>query len=201
MTIPGKFTIASACILLTACASQDIRTNVDPDAHFSSYRTYAYMEPLATVRAGYTSLVTEFFKQAISQQLSARGYKLNAQSPDLLVNFHTVNKQKVDVLGPPVLLAPMPWGDDYFGYRTGYYGAWPGYAVDDDVMQYTVGVVSIDLIDAKMRQLVWQGVSSALVKSNAQESSDQGIETVVANIFAKYPYVAGDDRPRTQASK
>ena len=201
MTITRTFTVAAACFLLGACASQDIRTDVDPNAHFSSYRTYAFMEPLATVQAGYTSLVTERFKQDISQQLSARGYALNNQSPDLLVNFHTVNKQKVDVLGVPALPAPMPWGADYYGYRAGFYGGWPGYASDVDVMQYTVGVVSIDLIDAKKRQLVWQGVSSALVKSNAQETSDQGIQTVVAAIFAKYPYVAGDDRPRTQGNK
>ena len=201
MTITGKLPIAAACILLTSCASQDIRTDVDPNAHFSSYRTYAFMEPLATTQAGYTSLVTERFKQDISQQLSARGYALNNQSPDLLVNFHTVNKQKVDVLGVPALPGPMPWGDDYYGYRAGLYGGWPGYASDVDVMQYTVGVVSIDLIDAKKRQLVWQGVSSSLVKSNAQETSDQGIQTVVAAIFAKYPYVAGDDRPQTPVKK
>jgi len=104
------------------------------------------MEPLATVRAGYTSLVTERFKQAISQQLTARGYARNDQSPDLLVNFHTVNKQKVDYLGPTMVPAAMPWGGDYFGYRAGYYGAWPGYVAAPDVMQYTVGVVSIDLM-------------------------------------------------------
>ena len=201
MTITGKLPIAAACILLASCASQDIRTDVDPTAHFSAYRTYAYMEPVATAQAGYTSLVTERFKQAINQQLAAKGYALNNQSPDLLVNFHTVNKQKVDVLGAPMMPAAMLWGGDYFGYRDGFYGGWPGYASDVDVMQYTVGVISIDLIDAKKRQLVWQGVSSSLVKSNAQETSDQGIQTVVAAIFAKYPYVAGDDRPRTQGNK
>ena len=198
MNIPGKFTIVVACLLLGGCAS-DIRTDVDPNANFASYRTFAFMEPLATVQAGYTSLVTERFKQAISQQLSARGYALNSQSPNLLVNFHTVNKQKVDYLGVPALPGAMPWGDDYYGYRA--YGAWPGYVSDPDVMQYTVGVVSIDLIDAQKRQLVWQGVSSSLVKSAGQEKSDQGIETVVANIFAKYPYVAGDGRPRAKANQ
>ena len=200
MTITGKFTVAATCLLLGACAS-DIRTDVDPNANFASFRTYAYMEPLATVQAGYTSLVTERFKQAISQQLSARGYALNNQTPDLLVNFHTVNKQKVDYLGVPALPGAMPWGDDYYGYRAGIYGPWPGYVSDPDVMQYTVGVVSIDLIDAKKRQLVWQGVSSSLVKSAGQEKSDQGIETVVAAIFAKYPYVAGNGRPQAPVNK
>lgn len=198
MTIKGKLAIAMTAVLLSACASvPDVRTDVDPTARFSSYRTYAFMQPLATIQAGYTSLVTERFKQAISQQLSAKGYVLNEQAPDLLVNFHTVNKQKVDYLGPPV----MPWGGDYFGYRAGYYGAWAGYAAAPDVMQYTVGVVSIDLIDARRRQMVWEGVSSALVQSAQQETSAQQIQTVVSAIFARYPYVAGEDRPQLPVNK
>lgn len=200
MTIISKLLIAISAVLLTSCANvPDVRTDVDPTAHFSSYRTFAFIQPLATVRAGYTSLVTERFRQDISQQLIARGYALNEQSPDLLVNFHTVNKQKVDYLGPPVM--NVPWGPDYYGFRSGYYSAWPGYVTAPDIMQYTVGVVSIDLVDARRRQLVWEGVSSGLVDSIQQENSMQEIQKVVAAIFAKYPYVAGDDRPRPPANK
>lgn len=200
MTITRILAIATTGLVLTACASApDVRTDIDPAANFGAYRSYAFMEPQATARAGYTSIVTERFKQAIAMQMQAKGYVLNTQSPDLLVNFHTVNKQKVDYLGPGAMA--MPWGPDYFGYRAGYYGAWAGYAPMPDVMQYTVGVVSIDLIDAGKRQMVWEGVSSGLVSSIQQETSDQEIQTVVAAIFARYPFVAGNARPQPPVNK
>ncbi len=174
--------------LLTACASgPDIRTDYDPSADFSSYRTFSFVQPLATAQAGYTTLLTERLKQAVRVQMEARGYVLNDQSPDLLVNFYTQTRLRTDYVAPP----PMPWGNYYYGYRAGYYGGWSGYAMAPQVIQYTLGILNVDLIDAKRRQLVWEGISTSVVDDLQQATSAVEVSTIVNAIFERYPYLAG----------
>ena len=61
--------------LLTACSNAPIvRSDYDPRADFASYRTFAFMEPLGTDRAGYTTLLTERLKRAAAMQMESRGY-------------------------------------------------------------------------------------------------------------------------------
>lgn len=176
------------CGLLTACASApQIRTDFDPNADFGAYRTFAFVQPLATIQAGYTSLLTERLKTAVRTQMQARGYALNEQSPDLLINFHTQTRQRVDYVPPP----PMPWGSYYYGYRGDYYGGWSGYAMSPQVIEYTLGILNIDLIDAKRSQLVWEGISTSIVNDLQQATSNAEVSNIVNAIFAKYPYVAG----------
>jgi len=181
--------ILLASALLVACANTpQIRTDLDPQADFSSYRTFAFIEPLATIQAGYTNLLTERLKGAVQIQMQARGYVLNAQSPDLLVNFNTKTQQRTDYVAPP----PPPWGGYYYGYRTGFYNSWDGYAgMGPQVIQYVEGILNIDLVDARRRQMVWEGVSTSVINDLQQASSATEIDSVVNAIFAQYPFVAG----------
>lgn len=66
------------------------------------------------------------------------------------------------------------------------------------MIQYTEGVLNIDLVDARRRQLVWEGVGSSVINDLQTASSEQGIQNVVAAIFAKYPYRAGFGKVPTQ---
>ena len=176
------------CLVLAACASgPQIRTDFDPSANFASYRTYAFAQPLATTQAGYTTLLTERLKNVVRLQMESRGYVLNDQAPDLLINFYTRTHQRTDYVAPP----PMPWGSYYYGYRAGYYGGWSGYAMAPQVIQYTVGILNVDLIDAKRRQLVWEGISTSVINDLQQASSATEVSTVVNAIFDRFPYLAG----------
>ena len=52
--------IVSISFGLSACASgPNIVSDYDQTADFSSYRTFGFLDPLGTDRAGYTTLVTE----------------------------------------------------------------------------------------------------------------------------------------------
>ncbi len=179
--------LVSLCIiaLLSACASgPDIRTDYDHNADFASYRTFAFMQPLGTSQAGYATLLTERLKNATRLQMESRGYVYDERAPDLLVNFQAQAQQKTEYVPPP----PMPWGANYYGYRMGYYSYWPDYAMAPDVVQYTQGVLNIDLIDARRRQMVWEGVSTSIVDDLQQAQSDVAINTIVSQIFARYPF-------------
>lgn len=187
--------------LLTACANTPVvRSDYDPRADFASYRTFAFMEPLGTDRAGYTTLVTERLKRAATLQMESRGYAYRATDPDLLINFQAHVSTRTDYVAPP----PMPWGFNYYGYRSGFYGAWPGYGYGfgfgPDVIQYQEGVLNIDLIDAKRKQMVWEGVGSNVIDDIRQATSSGAVEALVAAIFARYPFIAGSANPGKPAA-
>lgn len=180
----------SMTALLAACASgPTVKSDYDHQANFAQYRTFGYMSPLGTDRAGYSTLLTERLKDATRGQMQMRGYTYSAANPDLLVNFSAKLQQKVQVTP-----AAPPMGP-YYGYRAGFYGGWPGYGWGDDVYQYTEGTLNIDLVDARRRQLVWEGVAVGEVQPDASASAEN-TDKVVAQIFSKYPFRAGVAAPQ-----
>jgi hypothetical protein len=175
-------------LVVSACASgPQISSDYDRNVDFASYRTFAFFEPLGTDRAGYSTLVTERLKTLTRLQMEQRGYQYDEASPDLLVNFVAQSRLKTEYVPPP----PMPWGPNYFGYRMGWYDPWVGYGFGPDVIQFTEGVLTIDLIDAKRKQLVWEGVGRAIIDNLEQATSEQKLAPLVADIFARYPFLAG----------
>ena len=113
--------------LLAACASgPTVKGDYDHQANFAQYRSFGFMEPLGTDKAGYSTLLTERLKDATRGQMEMRGYTYSAANPDLLVNFSAKLQQK----NPGHARAP-PMGP-YYGYRAGSYGGWPGYGWGDD---------------------------------------------------------------------
>lgn len=181
----------SMVALLAACATgPTIKSDYDHQADFSRYRTFGYMSPLGTDKAGYSTLLTERLKNATRGQMEMRGYVYSAVDPDLLVNFNGKLRQKTQVTE-----APPPMGP-YYGYRSGFYGGWPGYGWGDTVYQYTEGTLNIDLIDSRRKQLVWEGVAVGEVRNPEMAASAQRVDKAVAEIFAKYPFRAGIATPQ-----
>lgn len=182
------FGLLSLAFIVGGCAfSPNVRSDFDKNADFASYRTFAFADPLGTDKAGYTSLVTERLKAATLLQMEQRGYVFDEQSPDLLVNFLTQVSTQSEYVPPP----PMPWGSNYYGYRMGFYGPWASYQWGPQVIQYTQGVLNIDLVDAKQKQLVWEGIATTTIDDLDQASSEAFIDPLVADIFARYPFLAG----------
>lgn len=184
--------VLAVMFAVVGCASgPQVHTDYDRQANFAAYRTFAFTDPLGTNQAGYSTLLTERLKTLTRLQMEERGYVYDAKSPDLLVNFQAQTKQKTEYVPPP----PMPWGPNYYGYRMGWYDPWMGYGFGPDVIQYTEGVLSIDLIDARKKQLVWEGVAKSAVDDPQAAASEKRLAPVVADIFAKYPFLAGSGEP------
>ena len=177
--------------VLTACSNAPIvRSDYDPRADFASYRTFAFMEPLGTDRAGYTTLLTERLKRAAALQMESRGYALDEKNPDLLINFQTNVQSRTEYVGPP----PMMWGGGFgygYGYGTGFYGGWPGFAFGPDVIQYNEGTMKVDLIDFKRKQMVWEGTGTTLLGNAQQTATEAMVQNMMSSIFARYPFLAG----------
>ena len=71
--------VGSLTGLLAACASgPTVKGDYDHQADFAQYRTFGYMSPLGTDKAGYSTLLTERLKDATRGQMEMRGYVYSA---------------------------------------------------------------------------------------------------------------------------
>lgn len=167
--------------LFAGCASgPSIFVNSDPSASFATYRTYNFVTPLGTDNSGYSSLLSQYLRTATDRELQARGYT-RSDTPDLLVNFNVKTKDKIQTTTTP----SGPSYGGYYGYRSGYYGVWNGY--DTQVTQYTEGTLTVDIVDAARKQLVWDGTAVGRVREEALKNLGPAIDKVITQIFAKYP--------------
>ena len=179
--------LAVSC--LAACASGgNIRSTYDDSMSFAEYRTYNFMEGAGGDASDYRSLFTNYMIVAISKEMEQRGYVMS-DNPDLLVNFSANFEDKTKVT---TTQAPMR-GGAYYGYRRGYYNAWPtyGYATETHVSQYTEGTFNIDLVDARKKQLVWEAVGVGRVTQKKLGNLKQEIAEGVPKYFESYPFRAG----------
>jgi hypothetical protein len=179
-----------ALAALAGCASNpsaDIHVNSAPDANFTAYNTFGFPEQTGTDRGGYSTLVTSYFKSAVREQMEHRGYRYVDENPDLLVNFYAKVHERTEVRSDPSFSAAY----GYYGYRYGLYSAWPFY--DDAVrtVTYPIGTANIDIVDARKKQMIWEGVAQGVVSDEDMDHPKEAISRVVTQLFARYPGRAG----------
>ena len=180
-------------LLLTACVSAPvIRVNTDKHADFSAYHTYGFVDPLGTDKAGYTTLVTKYLKQAVCKELELRGYVFSSD-PDLLVNFYTRLENRTFISSTPT---PVFYGG-YYDYRHGIYDPFPRYIYRPYSYSYQEGTVNVDLVDAPNKQMVWEGIAVNEVALKDLENPQEAFSKAISAIFSRYPYTAGSTAPIT----
>ena len=89
-----------AAWLIAGCASNRAppsRIDYDRKADFSVYRTFGFPKETGTDRGGYSTLVTSYFKSAVTTAMEARGYKYSEEHPDLQVNFFMNTRERTEV--------------------------------------------------------------------------------------------------------
>lgn len=174
--------IAVAALAMGGCASTpDIVTHVDPEADFSRYSTFGFFQPLATDQQGYESMVSNFLKVAVTQEMDRLGLSYS-DSPDLMVNFYVHTTEKIRSRN-------VPSAGVYYGYRSRYfYDPWAGYAAyQTEIDQYTEGTLTIDIVDASAKKLVWEGSATGRVTEKAVRELEKSIDTAVKAIMADFP--------------
>jgi len=183
----GLAAMGVAAIVLAGCASgPDIRADYDKAADFGKYRTYGFVAQAGTDSGDFKSLSTQMLQGAASREMEARGYR-RADNPDLVINFKGKLEEKTDIES-----VPAPYYGPGWGYG-GWYGApWGGYGgTEVTTRRYNVGTLVMDVVDREKRQVVFQGGLEDVVTKEMLKNREQSINTAVAQIFAKYPFVAG----------
>lgn len=183
------FTIVIASLCACATPKPSIRANADASANLSAYRTYGFVADPGTNRSGYTTAITGYFKEAVTREMNARGYRHVDSNPELLVNFNADTKDRTDVRSTPS--ASMGMG--YYRYRAGFYGAYPmyPYANEVDTVHYKVGTANVDVADAAKKQLVWEAVAEGRLTDKIMNDPRTAVSSVVTQMFEKFPGRAG----------
>ena len=160
--------------LLGSCASVRVANDYDKKVDFNNFKTFAFFKN-GIDKLEISDLDKRRILSAIEVELTAKGFT-KSETPDLLVNIFTKSTEQVNVNQ-----FNSGWG---YGYGYGWNPwMWGG---NSSVYTTTEGTLFIDLIDAKTKQLVWQGEGSGDLTKNT-EKKDERVKEFVAQIMAQYP--------------
>ena len=167
---------------LAACAPYAARSDFDPTADFTRYKTYAHVPPPERGQGGRVPVNPSLDAQiraALDRELPARGFvKAEGASPDLLVGYYLVVRDRVD----------WTFVNTYWGW------GWGG--VSPVPYTYSEGTLVVDLVDATSRRLVWLGWTFADVDPLGDPTQTQElVDPAVATILENYPPAARASQP------
>lgn len=176
--------LVGALASVYGCAANGPKVHAiyEQTADFTAYKTYSLLDEVATDDSKpYLSLTDKYLREAVRQELNARGLTEQAGG-DLLIGIHVSTKEKVTST-----TMPSRYGG-YYGYRNRYgYAYGIGYGTETRVSQYTEGTLNIDVVDAAQKQVIWEGVAVGKLKEPKQETLKTDIAQVVDEIFKQYP--------------
>jgi len=173
-------------VVLAACATgTKVQTLQAPGTDLSAYRSFAFVDPLGTDRAGYVSLISQQLKFSTRRELELQGleYVDDASKADLLVNFQAHLDERIRTRSVP----DPHMGATFYDYRFGYYSPWPSYTTHTEIEQYSEGTLVIDLIDAARNEMVWEGSARNSVNEHNRRNAARLIDDAVVKMFRQFP--------------
>lgn len=169
-----KFLPVLLLFILGSCSSVRVNSDYDKNVDFSQYKSYAFHKT-GIDKVEISDLDKKRILRAIETELTKKGMT-KSETPDLLVNIFTKEREQVDVTQ-----YNAGWGYGW-GYGWNPY-LWGGRTY---VSTSTEGTLFIDLIDAKKKELVWQGQGSGYL-TQEREKKEERINEFVAKILAQFP--------------
>ncbi|MEL7270591.1 MAG: DUF4136 domain-containing protein [Bacteroidota bacterium] len=168
--------------LLASCSSVRVVADYDQKVDFQTYDTFAFYKT-GIDRAQISDLDKKRILRAIDAEMSARGFT-KSQEPDLLVSIFTKEREEVDVFNNNI-----GWGWGWGGfYNPWIWGPGWGWGGGNMVSTRTEGSLYIDLIDAKSKELVWQGRGVGTLNNIKNiEKKEKRIREFVSEILEEYP--------------
>lgn len=166
-----------------ACVGPEVRTDFDPSADFTKFRTYAFAELTDVNKGGIldNSLLRKRLDQMVDQQLTHKGLQQVelTQNPDLLVHYFVgvSDKQRIQSSGPVV--GARGWQGNY-GAGAAYGGV--------TTYEYREGTLVIDLVETSKKELVWRATIVAELQDSTERNLEQG-NKAIAKAFENYPPV------------
>lgn len=172
-----KFLPVLLLFVFASCSSVRVYSDYDKNVDFNQYKTYAYLKS-GVDKVEISDLDKRRILKAIDEQMLAKGFT-KSETPDLLVNIFTKEREQVDVNQ-----FNAGWGYGWgFGWNPFFFGG-----NSTSVNRYTEGTLFIDLIDAKKKELIWQGEGEGTLTKNV-DKKDAVVKEFVSKILAQYPPV------------
>ncbi|MBC8298933.1 MAG: DUF4136 domain-containing protein [Flavobacteriaceae bacterium] len=157
---------------LVSCNSIRVYSDFDSEIDFSSYQSFAFYKT-GVDKVEISDIDKKRILKSIEENLTQKGMSIS-ETPDLLINISTKSSENIYI-------------DN--SYYSPYYSGWyPYYGRNYRRVAHTTseGVLYIDIIDTKSKQLVWQGKGIGFLSSNRM-NRDELVEGYVNKILSVYP--------------
>ena len=164
-------------VICSSCSSVSVYSDYDKNVDFSTFKTYAFYKP-GIDKVEISDLDKKRILRVIDQQMVAKGFT-KSETPDMLISIFTKSKEQVSVNQ-----FNAGWG---FGWGWGW-NPWMMGGNHTSVTTDTEGTLFIDFIDAKKKEMIWQGEGVGLLTRNF-DKKDEIITEFVAKILTQYPPV------------
>lgn len=162
-------------LIVSSCSSVVVYSDYDKNVDFNSYKTYAYFKP-GIDKVEISDLDKRRILHAIDNEMQAKGFT-KSENPDLLVNIFTKSREQVNVNQ-----FSAGWG---YGWGWGW-NPWMMYGGQTNVSTSTEGTLYVDFIDAKKKEMIWQGEGIGNLTKNISKK-DEKVAEFVSKILAQYP--------------
>ncbi|RKS00542.1 MULTISPECIES: DUF4136 domain-containing protein [unclassified Flavobacterium] len=160
--------------VLASCSSIKVNSDYDKQVDFAPYKTYAFHKT-GIDKAEISDLDKKRILRSIDETMEAKGFS-KSETPDLLVSFFTKEREEVNVNQ-----FNAGWG---YGWGWGWNPyLWGG---NTSVSRHTEGTLYIDIIDAKKKELIWQGEGEGVLTKDTNKK-DEVIKEFVTKILEQYP--------------
>ncbi len=178
--------VAVAIGLPLAASAQQIRANWSKDAPFAQYRTYEWVPSEATNHPFYRQYVGEYVNYALTKKKHLRQVTA-AQNPDLYVTYHFTTRDVMDWDTYGYGFGPG-WGGWGWGGGWGGWGGWGGMNYSQTRPSPRVmGYLTIDLIDAHTRKIVWRGEAVQDDVTKSGDAEEKQVAHSVYKMLDRYP--------------
>ncbi|KIX21325.1 lipoprotein [Flavobacterium sp. 316] len=158
--------------VLASCSSVRVNADYDKKANFNTYKTYAYLKS-SIDKAEISDLDKKRILRSIDEEMNAKGFS-KSENPDMLLSIFTKERERVDVYNN----VGFGWGwNPYWGMNY------------SSVSRTPEGTLFIDIVDAKSKEMVWQGEGSGYLTKDTRKK-DERIHQFVSKILAQYPPVS-----------
>ena len=170
-----KILPAFLILIMISCGSVRVSTDYDKNVDFTQYKTFAYYKT-GIDKVEISDLDKKRILRSIDEVMIAKGFT-KSETPDLLININAKSERNVNVNQFSV------------GYGYGWGMGWsPFFGGTTNLSSSTDGILTIDLIDAKKKELIWQGEGTGFLTKDTDEK-DENIKDFVTKILAQYPPV------------
>jgi Domain of unknown function (DUF4136) len=179
----GIWLVLASVVLAAGCASQAQQPTSmrDPEANFSTYKTFGWDDSARTDASGHKRplpLVETNIRSAITAELTGKGYEPAAEgtTPDLLLAYEASRAETVKNKPFRVGVGVGSWG----GSGGGSVGV-----SSSGVKNVSEGRLVIHAVDLVRKAEVWQGqVQRELGKGGAEPAV---VQAAVAEVFQDFP--------------
>lgn len=198
--------IFGVSVLLTHCSIYtEISVTTDKTVDLSAYKTFAWLPDKAdTANSPYNNeVIRNNLKNYFGKEMTARGYTVELDTPDVLLQVTIVNKKRekeIRYTAYPrayyycnyyycsMYYSPYPY-DYYYRHYTNYCYAM-GYC--KEAIQYVEGSITLNVIDRRTNKLVWAGTAKGDIYDPAY--INRNIHPAVESIMKNFPVQIIDKR-------